>query len=574
MRNPARTPFAAVFQNEVLLNSKRVAPYLLMILFAGNALLWWAKGPAVKLGWATNSEYYIVRNLLGFSFLLGLPIFNAIIMGDPVLRDFRTGIDPLIFSKPVTRAQYLLGKFLGSFFVLVCCQAAFPLTLLVLQAFRTSQMVVQPVRVFPYFKHFFFFVVITHLILAAVYFTIGTFTRNSKIVYGLAACFYPLYISYQVFLLKDLAARWRTLLDPMLLNSGPGGGGFSYSADFLNRYVVNYTGDMIANRVLMIVISAVCLAILYVRFTISEPSGNAETFSLLNLSKAEGVYYDSESFQQRHDYHVERAAAMERPMLAIPEVSTATEGMRASISRLFAAFGVEFRLLRSERSVIVIIPLILFLATFELAFWKVIPDLSYSGSYAGSVAGSMTLFLIGITVFYTGEAMHRDQDLRIESILWSLPVPNRVLLLSKFLSVVSLTLSLTVAAGLIAIALQVFKQDRPIEILAYLKVFAVVLLPSIIFLAAASLALNVLLRERYVAYTVSIGAGAGLFYLYGQGYRHWAYNPLLYKLWSYADLTDGSQLRIVGYRIYWLAMAMVCLVVAHLFCRRKAKGAN
>jgi hypothetical protein len=42
----------------VLLNSKRVAPYVLMIFFAGNAVLWWAKGPAVALGWATNSEYY------------------------------------------------------------------------------------------------------------------------------------------------------------------------------------------------------------------------------------------------------------------------------------------------------------------------------------------------------------------------------------------------------------------------------------------------------------------------------------------------------------------------------------
>lgn len=113
-------------------------------------------GPAVRLGWATNSDFYIVRNLLAFSFLLGLPIFNAVIMSDPVIRDFRTGIDPLIFSKPVGRASYLLGKFFGNFLVLVCCQAAFVLTLLVLQAFRTSQMIVQPIKVFPYFKHFFF----------------------------------------------------------------------------------------------------------------------------------------------------------------------------------------------------------------------------------------------------------------------------------------------------------------------------------------------------------------------------------------------------------------------------------
>ena len=271
MRNPFHSPFVTVFQNEVRLNSKRVAPYALTILFTANAVLWWSR-PAVKFGWATNSDWYIVRNLLGFSFLLGLPIFNAVIMGDPVIRDFRTGVNPLIFSKPLNRAQYLLGKFFGNFFVLVCCQAAFPLTQMVLQAFPTSQMIVLRFRVFPYFKHFFFFLVITHLVLAAFYFTVGTLTRNSKIVYGLAACFYPLFITYGYFVLRPLPFRWQVTLDPMLLGASLKGNGFLHSAEFLNQYVVRYTADMRANRLVMILVAALCLAILYVRFTISERS--------------------------------------------------------------------------------------------------------------------------------------------------------------------------------------------------------------------------------------------------------------------------------------------------------------
>src|SRR5262245_25521324 len=100
MRNPFQTPFAAVFSNEVLLNIKRVTPYALMLLFSANAVLWWGWGPAVTSGWATNSDFYIRRNLGGFSVILGLPIFTAILMGDPVIRDFRLGVAPLIFSKP------------------------------------------------------------------------------------------------------------------------------------------------------------------------------------------------------------------------------------------------------------------------------------------------------------------------------------------------------------------------------------------------------------------------------------------------------------------------------------------
>ena len=187
-------------------------------------------------------------------------------MADPVIRDFRLGVDPLIFSKPVSRAAYLLGKFFGSFFVLVCCQAAFALTLLLLQVFHTSRMVVLPFRVFPYFKHFFFLVVISYLLFAAVYFTVGTLTRNAKIVYGLAVSYYPLYIAYQLVILKSLPLRWRIVLDPLLMNS-PKEQPWGRDAEWVNQIAVSYTPGMIANRALVILAAAVCLTILYFRFS-------------------------------------------------------------------------------------------------------------------------------------------------------------------------------------------------------------------------------------------------------------------------------------------------------------------
>ena len=579
MRNPARTTFGAVFWAEVLINSKRIAPYVLMILFAANGVLWWGWGPAVGLGWATNSDFYIVRNLQAFSFLLGLPIFNAVIMGDPVIRDFRLGVDPLIFSKPLNRAEYLLGKFFGNFFVLVCCQSAFALTLLVLQAFRTSQMVVQPFRVLPYLKHFLFFVVISHLILAAFYFTVGTLTRNTKIVYGLAVCFYPLYISYQLFLVKGLTARWRVLLDPLLLNSGLAGGGFQHTADFINQFVVGYSADMIANRMLVILAAAVCLLILYARFTTAERAGNVENLATLNLSTAaERVYYDSDSLPAPRGGDAGESVSPDEEMLRavpLPGVARANEGVRANVDKLIAALGVEFRLLRAERSLVVLMPLAIFLSTLELAFYEVVPDVSYSATYASGTARTLLLFLFGMTVFYTGEAMRRDREVRIEHVLWATPAPNSVLLLSKFLATLSLTLSLIVLVGLTAIVIQFLRGHTPIEISAFLLTYSVILLPSVFFLTAVSVALNVLLRDKYLTYAVSVGTGAALFYLYSQGYNHWLYNPLLYQLWSYAGLTGAgsNQATILIHRLYCLAIASASLSLAHIFFERKSTRA-
>jgi ABC-2 type transport system permease protein len=567
MRTLLQTRFGAVFQNEVLLNSKRVAPYVLMILFAAHAVLWWGWGPAVSLGWATNSDYYIARNLLGFSFLLGLPIFNAVIMGDPVIRDFRLGIDPLVFSKPINRAEYLVGKFFGNFFVLACCQSVFTLTLFVLQAFRTSQMVVQPFRIVPYFKHFFLLVVISHFVLAAFYFAVGTLTRNAKIVYGLAVAFYPVYIAYQAILLKGLPENWRVFLDPMLMNFLPSGNGFGHSADFLNQLVISYSPIMIANRVLVVMCAAVCLAILYLRFAFNERSAQVEDFTMLSLSTANpGIYYDAATFETARSSNYVEVNSPEA--VSLPAVSRTNDGISPAVSKLIGALFVEFRLLRAERSLIVLLPLAIVLSTLEITFFRVVPEISYSATYASNTANTLLLFIIGSTVFYTGEAMHRDRELRIEPVLWSTPAHNSVILLSKFLVTLLLSLSLIGLVGLTAMVVQALKGHTPIEITPFVLVYGVVLLPAVIFIGGVSVLLNVLLKNKYVAYVVSIGTSAGLFYLYGVGYNHWLYNPLLYRLWHYADL---NQAMIMWHRLYCIAIAGACLTLAHILFERKSK---
>src|ERR1043166_5714493 len=266
--NPVRT-FRAIAYNEVLLNSKRVAPYAVMILFSALAVMGWSRGPAVALGWATNSDFYIARSLKAYSFLFGVPIFNAMIMGDAIIRDFRLGIDPLIFTKPLSRLQYLFGKFFGAFLVLICSIATYPLTLMALQAFHPAQMVVQPFKVLPYFTHFFFFVVITQLAFASLFFMTGALTRNNKIVYFLALSFYPLFISLFLFLFRGWV-HGKILLDPFLLNSGPSRNGFDHSAEYLNQYVYSYTPEMILNRAGLVLIAAACLTWLYFRFTTAD----------------------------------------------------------------------------------------------------------------------------------------------------------------------------------------------------------------------------------------------------------------------------------------------------------------
>ena len=164
--------------------------------------------------------------------------------------------------------------------------------------------------------------------------------------------------------------------------------------------------------------------------------------------------------------------------------------------------------------------------------------------------------------------MHRDRELRIEPVIWATPVPNYVLLLSKFLATLALTISFITLTGLAAIVAQLIRR-HPIEIQPYLLSYSTILIPGVIFLSAISVMLNVLLRNKYLVYALSIGAGGALFYLYSTGANHWSYNPMLYNLWSYAELTGANLTAILTRRLYWLVLATGCLLLAHLCYQRR-----
>jgi ABC-type transport system involved in multi-copper enzyme maturation permease subunit len=128
--------------------------------------------------------------------------------------------------------------------------------------------------------------------------------------------------------------------------------------------------------------------------------------------------------------------------------------------------------------------------------------------------------------------------------------------------------ALALIGGLTTILAQVFRGHTPIDFSAYLLINSIVVLPGIVFLSAVVVALNALLRNKYLTYIVAFGAGAGLFYLYGNGHNHWLYNPLLYRLWTYGDLTSAT---ILASRLYCLLLAAAFLALAHLCFERKSR---
>jgi ABC-type transport system involved in multi-copper enzyme maturation permease subunit len=527
----AGATYSAVFRAELLRNRRRPAPYVMAAVFIGNATLWALAGPAASRGWSTGSDFYITRLFTGFSFMT-LPLCTAILMGDPVLRDFSERIDPLVFSKPLRRAAYVLGKFSGSFAVLMCCQLTFAITLIVCNAWANGETTAVS-RMVDYVRHFVFFVCITHLALAAFHFAVGTLTRSSKAVYVVAICGYPLYIGYQLQL-ATLPSRWRIALDPLLFNwSGEVARG--QTAEWVTSLSLQYDGDMIVNRLVLLTVTVGLLSIACLLFNpVREHATSPRAMKMRRLARPEPIF-DVQSL-----------------------IPTA---WRADIDVLVACITVETRLLVAERSLVVILPLAVITAVMGPLTYGVRRSAieGVSAGYAFEVTRVLLLVVIGVTVFYVGEAMHRDKERRIASLIWATPARTPTLLLAKLAVVVGLSLSIIAITAGVTAGIQLWRTHELPELTPYMKAFFVIVAPTTCLAATAAAALNALLRDKYSAYIGAVGIVIILLYLYGQGYVSWAYNPALVGLWSAADLDRGADvwLRLGEHRVYVLALSVV-----------------
>jgi ABC-type transport system involved in multi-copper enzyme maturation permease subunit len=563
MRNPLTSPIAAVIQAELLFNLQRVAPRLLVVLFSLNAMLWWGSA-SVHFGWASNGDFYLIRIFYGFSFLTA-PFFVALLMGDAVARDLRLEVHPLLFSSSVRRAEYVLGKFFGNFLVLIGCCAAFALTAFLLQWAHWPGVVLLPWRGAAYVKHFVALIVVTNLLTAAFCFTVGVVTRSAKLVYGLVVVFYVLY--FAVFAtLHRLAPRLAAIFDPFLLELG-NRIGRGRTPDAINRMTVVYDAGLLGNRFVMLGTAAVCLALLCWRFSFAERRAGKSPSTSLSLNEpAEliGQSYDVDS--------VVSSPAEPLPCGTwppVPRVFTLTQGFRAHLAQLVAAVAAEFRCLRAERSLIVIAPLAVLACALELSPAGAPPVASV---YATNSAQTLLVILFGVTLFYAGETMHRDRELRVEPLLWSAPAPDWVVLLSKFAATLLVALALMVATAATAVGVHLVRDPGTVEVRPYFLVYSIILWPTVVFMAGATITLHAILREKYLAHTVGLGLGGGLVYLIMQGSVNSLYNPALSRLWTYADLTGRAPFHngIVLHRVYLLTIATALLAAAHYLFQRPA----
>jgi ABC-type transport system involved in multi-copper enzyme maturation permease subunit len=487
--------------------------------------------------------------------LLGM-LVTAAIFGDAAVRDFAAEMDPLLFTSPIGKGEYLGGRFLAALTVNAIVMLAVPLGHVVATMVVGSLQSVKagPFRVLAFVQPWPLFVLPNLILAGAILYAIGVLVRRVIPVYLGAIV---LFITYIVAM--NAAER---ITNPVLaLLSDPTG---LHTLQRVTRYwteaeqnvrLVGFPAELVLNRALWLVLATAVLALLYRRFhfahaperrtrRVRRKEERVAAEAPMRLSRPVEVPHVPGTFDLR---------TTARQTLAIARRSL--EEIAASrwfIGVLLGCTGVTLLIGWNVGDTV-----------FDTSTWPV------TMLVAGTVlAQRVTPIIYALLALYAGELVWKDRDAKVDEIVDAAPVPEGVTFIGRFLALVVMIASMQVAQMAGGILIQVLQGYYRFEAGLYLQIVFGLKLVDYLLFAVIAMTIQVLVNHKYLGHVALLLAFLSVLTLRMLGIVD--HHLLLYGTapeWTYSDMNGfGPFIRPwIWFKLYWAAWALLLSVVAALF---------
>jgi ABC-2 type transport system permease protein len=544
--------------------SRLISTYVYaLILAAAGAFLMLAsggvfRGIAVSIGGErvnANSPYSVFLSTAMVA-LLGL-LTIAAVFGQAAYRDFEHNTWPIIFTKNVSRTQYVLGRFFGAYVFSAVLFSVIGLAQwlasLVVAAVRPARFGVTSFSayVWPYLVQ-----VWPMLFFAgSVFFALAALTRKMA----------PVYIGVVVLVLSYLVADVLTqdvedwtrasMLDPFAFIAVERAVRYWTPVE-RNRDLVSVWGLVGINRVVWTAIGALVLA----------GAVRGFRFGLAEQRKS-----------PRPDDLEELRAATRAPAAASGDVATPAAATVPSVRRWL---GVALRGARLQIREIVRSPIYWSLALSGFSFLMIVfaGTKNFYGTSTWPVTyqvlenarGSFRLFSLITITLYAGELVHRERDAGIQDVIDATPVPTWVMFWSKLIALWVVALSIVGVSAVAAVSSQILRGYVEIDLAQYVVQLGIFEWSGLALVSVLALALQVVLNDKYLGHFAMVlyFASTWLFTYLGIEERLVDYAmapPVMYSdMNGYGDMIAP----FAWFRVYWSAAAALLVVGAHAFWQR------
>ena len=497
------------------------------------------------------AEFCMIAGMFGM-------LVTAAVFGDAGVRDVEVGMDPLLFTSRLGKAEYLGGRFLAALAINAVILLAVPLGLAA--GTLTADLApgeLGPFRAGAFVQPYLLFLLPNAVLVGAILFTIAVLTRKTIPVYLGAMA---LFIGY----LFGIGNR-RYIENPTLSAlADPFGMGVAqdviglWTAAERNTRLLGFPGTLVANRGFWLAVAAALLAALHRRFRFAHADGGGRR----------------EKRRAAADAVPERA----RPV-AVPRVA-GTFGFATRVRQTLAVARGSLEEIAGSRAFLVAlagaIGLVMLMGwnvtetVFDTSTWPVTHLIAVS-----VLSGRITPIIFVLIAVYAGELVWRDRDVGVAEIADASPVPGGIALLGRFLAFVAILAAFQaafMAGGMLVQALQGYYR---FEIGLYLRILFGLNLANYALLAVLAMAIHVVVNHKYIGHIVVLLACVLRIVLQENGVvRH---NLLLYGMdpgWTYSDMNGFSPFiaPFVWFKLYWAAWALLLGVAATLFWVRGRDG--
>ncbi len=527
---------------------KRPATYiyfLLAFLIGFLSIAWedfasFGAGGQIKV----NSSF-VMYNLAGLLSIIPFIFVSSAIMGVPIVRDYEHRMESILYSTNLKKFDYLIGRFIGSFIILLLISSG-GLFGPLLASFM-PWVSADKLAAFSWMRYFhpYLFLVSSLVIQALFYFAGGILGKRMLFVYLQSIVFTGFNIMSQVLLTNAENLNKAAIVDV----TG------SYATTVAMRYwtiaeknnaLLSFGGVMLWNRLLWTGIAVALFLFAYWKFKFR-------------------VIGDSKGKKKKTEEQWQPVTATQIPAVVIQR------GVTSNWLRFISSVKIY------SKEILKSLP---FLGIVGFALFIFIVNAGYSDEWYGTgnwpitavmleVMAQFSIYIYAIVVYYSGELVWREKDVRMDQIHDALPVPDLVKHLAKLTALMLALSFLYFSIIIMSVLVQAGKGFFQFNLPAYLQ-YAGNTLVNLFIVACIAFFFQMLVKNKFIGFILTI-AFLTLDFVKDQfGFRH----PLMSfnsgSLGRYSDMNHfaTNTENFFWLKAYWLGFGLLLFSIAVLLSVR------
>jgi ABC-2 type transport system permease protein len=544
-----------IFLFEIDYRKNRAATYIYFAIILLSCFLTIASPAKRAVGSIyPNAPYLMTFWTLTMSFVFIM--ITSAIMGVSVVRDFDHNMEEILFSHPIKKNQYLFGRFLGSFLVLVLINCGVWMGLIAgvyLSEYVPWEVAwrdqpVLPFNAWHYFQPFLIFTIPNLFITGALFFMSGALGKNSLVIYTQGVFLLVFYQIGSTFLGDIESRQAAALIDPLGIQT------FHYATQYWtpqeqNTMLVPLQGLVLYNRILWVGIAVVALVITYYGFSLR-------------------IARDSFSFKKRPDDSPER----KQSAADLPSDGALVLDSHTNMGQILKMSLFYFKMIWREVPFLAIVAGgFLLLVVVALKMTAMYGTHSHPTTYSIlNLMNSFTLSFLVIAIFYTGELLWKERSMKIHLMMDALPIPTFATLVSKFLSMALIYISLLLLLIVAGVVTQAAYGNYSFNLPVYFGTLFTSTLTFLLLYTLITIFIQVLAGNKFLGFTFTT-----LFFLVESmlsqvGVEHSLWRFASGSLGVFSDMNEYGHFVVpfAWNRVYWLAFATLLFALSAVLINR------